>query len=211
VARSARDRLDSPAPPADSDLAQDLLRQKPEAALEAWQRFSPAVAVVLRRMLGPGSDVEDLVQDVFLRFFEAIRELRKLESIRAFITGIAIRRAQEEIRRRDVRRRLAHLLPSFLRPRTIELDTQSRDAVAHLYRALDSLGADDRVLYVLRFIQGLDHARLAEALEVSVPTVRRRLDRLVERMDRLIQADPVLADCAAAFTNDPSVEEREHE
>ena len=162
-------------------------------------------------MLGPGADVEDLVQDVFLRFFEAIRSLRKLESIRAFITGIAIRRAQEEVRRRDVRRRLAHLLPSFLRPRTVELDAQSRDAVVHLYRALDALGADDRTLYVLRYIQGMDHARLAETLEVSVPTVRRRLDRLTLSMDQLIRADPVLADYAVAFTAEPRGEEHEHE
>jgi RNA polymerase sigma-70 factor, ECF subfamily len=200
-----------PGPPADTDLAQALLESRPAAAIEAWRRFSPTVAVILRRMLGPGADVEDLVQDVFLRFFEAIRGLRKLESIRAFITGIAIRRAQEEVRRRDVRRRLAHLLPSFLRPRTVELDAQSRDAVVRLYRALDTLGADDRTLYVLRYIQGLDHARLAETLEVSVPTVRRRLDRLTLSMDQLVRADPVLADYVVAFTAAPHGEEHEHE
>ena len=211
MAEAARDRREDPGPDGDAALARSLLDWKPAAALEAWRRFAPAVAVTLRRMLGPGSDVEDLVQDVFLRFFEAIRGLRNLESIRAFITGIAIRRGHEELRRRDVRRRLSHLLPAFLRPRTVEPDPQSRDAVVHLYRALDTLGADERTLYVLRFIEGHDHARLAETLQVSVPTVRRRLDRLSERMDLLVQADPVLADYATGFTTGGPAEEADHE
>jgi RNA polymerase sigma-70 factor (ECF subfamily) len=152
---------------ADVAVAEGLLAGDPSAPLEAWRRFSPAVAVTLRRMLGPGGDLEDMVQEVFLRFFDGLGGLRNRQSIRAFITGIAVRRAQEEIRRRDVRRRLAHLLPSFLRPRTFELDTQSRDAIARLYRVLDSLRPEDRTLYVLRYIQGLDHNRLAEVLGVS--------------------------------------------
>lgn len=196
MAAAARDRRTEDRARDDLALAEALLQGEPAAAQEAWRRFAPAVQVTLRRMLGPGGDLEDLIQDVFLRFFDALSGLRSIQSIRAFITGIAIRRAQEELRRREVRRRFAHLLPAFLRPRTIELDAQSRDAVAHLYRLLDTLSVEERTLYVLRYIQGLDHARLADALGMSVPTVRRRLDRLTVRMDELVQADPVLADYA---------------
>jgi RNA polymerase sigma-70 factor, ECF subfamily len=197
VAVAARDRRgEDNRPGEDLILAEALLAGDPSAAKEAWRRFSPPVRVTLRRMLGPGGDLEDLIQDVFLRFFDALCSLRSVESIRAFITGIAIRRAQEELRRREVRRRFSHLLPAFLRPRTTELDDQSRDAVAHLYRVLDTLSPDERTLYVLRYIQGMDHARLADALGVSVPTVRRRLERLTLRMDELVKADPVLADYA---------------
>jgi RNA polymerase sigma-70 factor (ECF subfamily) len=128
----------------DGALARSLLEGRRTAALEAWRRFQPAVELTLRRMLGPGNDLEDLVQEVFLRFFDSLRGLRNVESVRAFITGIAIRRAQEEIRRRTVRRRLSHLIPSFLRPRVVEPDPQSRDAIARLYRALDALTVEER-------------------------------------------------------------------
>lgn len=192
----ARERRDDRLLAEDCLLARELLAWKPVATLEAWRRFSPGVTVTLRRMLGPSGDVEDLVQDVFLRFFEAIPSLRKLDSLRAFITGIAIRRGHEELRRRDVRRRLAHLLPGCLVRRSVELDTQSRDAVVRLYRALDALTSDERTLYLLRHVEGLDHAQLAAAFAVSVPTVRRRLDRLAARMELLLRADPVLCDYA---------------
>ena len=68
-------------------------------------------------MLGPGVDLQDLTQEVFLRFFGKIRELKKLESLRSFVMAIAVRRAQEEIKRRRVRRWFAPLLgEGILRP-----------------------------------------------------------------------------------------------
>jgi RNA polymerase sigma factor (sigma-70 family) len=183
----------------DATLALELLAGRPGAALLAWERFSPTVQLTLLRMLGPGHDLEDLTQEVFLRFFDRLRDVRKHGSLRPFIIGISIRRAQEEIRRRQIRRRLAPFLPIFLRPTFTELDEQGRDALVHFYRLLDKLSVEDRTLYVLRYVDEMDHAQMSEVLVMSVATVRRRLDRLTTRMDALVQDDPVLADYVAGL------------
>jgi RNA polymerase sigma-70 factor (ECF subfamily) len=195
---AARDKAElEPEELDDARLARALIEGRAEAALVAWERFQPTVQVTLLRMLGPGHDLEDMVQEVFLRFFDRIREVRKQHSLRPYIIGIAIRRAQEEIRRRQVRRRLAPLLPMLLRPTSTQIDEHGRDALVHFYRALDHLSVEDRTLYVLRFIEELDHVHMSELMDMSVATVRRRLDRLSLRMDALINADPVLADYVA--------------
>src|SRR5579862_7421922 len=75
----------------DAALAEALRRGEREAELEAWNRFSPGAAEMLRRLLGPGPDREDLLQEVFLRFFRRIGTLREPAAVRGFLGGICIR------------------------------------------------------------------------------------------------------------------------
>jgi RNA polymerase sigma-70 factor (ECF subfamily) len=186
--------------PVDDDvsLARDLIAGRAEAALIAWRRFHPLVETTLRRMLGPGGDLQDLTQEVFLRFFTKVGELKKTESLRPFVMAIAIRRAQEEIKRRRVRRWFAPVLGDSLMPSTItQMDPENRQAVMHLYRVIDRLSVMDRTIYVLRFIEGLEQAQISETLKVSISTVRRRLDRLSKRVNQMMSADPVLSEFLA--------------
>jgi RNA polymerase sigma-70 factor, ECF subfamily len=179
----------------DARLAQDLIAGRAEAALLAWRRFHPLVETTLRRMLGPGGDLQDLTQEVFLRFFSKVGELKKVESLRPFVMAIAIRRAQEEIKRLRVRRWFAPLLgEAVLGPTTTEMDPETRQAIVHLYRVIDRLNLMDRTIYILRYIEGLEQAQISETLGVSLSTVRRRLERLAKRVNHLMSADPVLAE-----------------
>ena len=183
----------------DVALARDLIEGRAEAALTAWRRFHPLVETTLRRMLGPGGDLQDLTQEVFLRFFTKVGELKKTESLRPFVMAIAIRRAQEEIKRRRVRRWFAPVLGDSLMPSTItQMDPENRQAVLHLYRVIDRLSLMDRTIYVLRFIEGLEQAQISDTLKVSISTVRRRLDRLSKRVNQLMTADPVLSEYLAS-------------
>jgi RNA polymerase sigma-70 factor (ECF subfamily) len=184
-------------PGADDDvlLARDLIAGRGEAALVAWRRFHPMVETTLRRMLGPGGDLQDLAQEVFLRFFGKVRELKKMESLRSFVMAIAIRRAQEEIKRRRVRRWFAPVIGEVYRgPAVTQMEPETRETIAHFYRAIDRLNAVDRTIYVLRYIEDLELTEIAATLAVSISTVRRRLERVSRRMNTLISGDPVLAE-----------------
>jgi RNA polymerase sigma-70 factor (ECF subfamily) len=175
-------------------LAQSLIEGRADAPAMAWKRFYPVVEMTLRRMLGPDGDIEDLAQDVFLRFFRKVTGLKKVESLRSFVMAIAIRRAQEEIRRRRVRRWFAPITTQLLAlPPTIEMDPEAREVIVHLYRVIDRLRLKDRTIYILRYIEGLEQAEIADLVGISVSTVRRRLDRLTKRVNTLMSADPVLA------------------
>jgi RNA polymerase sigma-70 factor (ECF subfamily) len=206
VAADLKKRLGDPRPratavDADDDvlLARELIEGRAEAALTAWRRFHPLVETTLRRMLGPGGDLQDLAQEVFLRFFTKVGELKKVESLRPFVMAIAIRRAQEEIKRRRVRRWFAPLLGDSLMPSTTtEMDPENRQAILHLYRVIDRLSVTDRTIYVLRYIEGLEQAQISETLGISVSTVRRRLERLSKRVNHLMSADPVLSEFIAS-------------
>src|SRR5258708_38096126 len=97
------------AAPVDADdvaLVLALRRGDAGAEPEAWNRFSPRVDGTLRRMLGPAGEREDLLQEVFIRFFRRVGTLREPSAVRGFLTGICLRVVQGEIAGRRRRQRL---------------------------------------------------------------------------------------------------------
>ena len=185
----------------DRRLAIALLAGAPDAAGRAWTTFSPIVLRILRRYLGSGPDQQDLLQEVFIRLFSRIRELRDRGALRTFILNICLGVANNELRRRRVRRRLGLTDTGTLPDRPIgAADFEARQALARCRRLLDGLADDDRALFVLRYVEKLELAEVAAALAWSLSKTKRRLPRVTARVTRLMQRDPALAEYATTAT-----------
>lgn len=177
----------------DPTLALALQREDPRAAAVAWTRLAPMVRRILRRSFGPGADVEDLVQEVFLLLFRRIDTLREPSTLKAFVIGITVRVARTEIRRRRVRRWVGLSSgPELLDTRVAVDDPDSREALARFYAVLQRINTRDRMAFVLHHIEGLDVATVAAALGTSSPTVRRCVARAWKRVVLLAGKDPSL-------------------
>ena len=186
----------------DRRLAIALLAGAPDAAGRAWTTFSPIVLRILRRYLGSGPDQQDLLQEVFIRLFSRIRELRDRGALRTFVLNICLGVANNELRRRRVRRRLGLTDTGTLPDRPIgAADFEARQALARCRRLLDGLGDDDRALFVLRYVEKLELAEVAAALAWSLSKTKRRLPRVTARVTRLMQRDPALAEYATTTTS----------
>ena len=174
----------------DVNLARALMEGHGSAATTAWERFRPSVQMTLKRLLGPGEDIADLTQDVFARFFGKIRELRNLEAVKPFLIGIAFRRAREEIRRRHVRRTLRPMIENHFRDDGHGWDPERRQTATRLVQLLEDLGRDG-IIYTLRVVEGRELAEVAATMNLSISTVRRRLNRVVKRISRVSGNEPV--------------------
>jgi RNA polymerase sigma-70 factor, ECF subfamily len=197
VARAAAPRLPSPSlvEADDATLARALMAKDPGAPRVAWGRFAPLIRRILRRSLGPQHEVEDIVQDVFLCLFERVHTLRDPVALKAFVIAIAVRTARYELRRARVRRWVGLSRTSELPDlRVVNADTSSQHALIHFYRTLDRINPRDRTAFVLRFVEGMEAAEVAAALDVSVPTARRCFTRAWERVTFFAQRDPFLVD-----------------
>ena len=192
-------RLPSP-DMSDAEVAVAAAAGEPAAQGLAWDRLSPLVRGLLRKSMGPGdADIEDMVQDVFIRFFRNIATLRKPDSVRSFIIGITMRVAASELRRRRVKRWL-RLVPSHELPEpAVSLDEESREALRRLYAVLDKLGDQARLAFVLRFVEGLELTEVAAGLDVSLATAKRRLSKVSKQVSALVDADPILRDYAGGL------------
>ncbi len=180
-----------------AELVDALLSGEAGAEVVLWDRYSTSVRAVLRRALGPRAEVEDALQEVFIRFFRALAGLREPSALGSFLIGIAVRVARGVLRTRRIKSwfRLTQdgELPDF-----VDHDPaaeRARLAVAALYAILDALDDESRLLFVLRHIEGLEIAEVAACLDISVATVKRRLARVTPVVFACARKDA----CLAAF------------
>lgn len=179
----------------DATLAQALIDGDPRAPPLVWARFSAVVRRIVQRALGPQSDHEDVVQEVFASLFAKPGVLRAPGAVRAFIISVTLHSISAELRRRRSRR-VVGLTPTAELPEveTTDPNPESRRALVHLYRIVGRVRERDRIAFVLRFVEGMAVTAIAAALETSAPTARRRFTRAFRRVSLLAARDPFLRD-----------------
>jgi RNA polymerase sigma-70 factor (ECF subfamily) len=179
----------------DATLAHALIAREPQAPRVLWQRFAPMVFRMLKRTLGPGHDLEDLAQEVFLCVFEKVRGLREPKALKAFVISVTVLTARHELRRRWVRRwvRLSRTTDAAETEVVVTTpDTDAREALQRFYKILDRVNVNDRTVFVLRYIEGLELTEVAAAVGLSLATTKRRLTRVWSRVVLLVERDPLL-------------------
>jgi RNA polymerase sigma-70 factor (ECF subfamily) len=181
--------------PSDADLARLARDKDPRAATLVWDRYSGMVRAVLFRSVGPNHDVEDLVQDVFIGFFRNVGTLRDPSSLRSFLVGITLRTAHSALRKKRVRRWL-HLSDDGTVPEvpSHDSDPRTREALRRLYLILDELPDRERLAFVLRHAEGHELTEMASALDVSLATVKRMLQRAEAHVQKRAKNDDLLSD-----------------
>ena len=179
----------------DATVARALMAGDDHAPRVAWSRFAPMVHRMLKRTFGPGQDVDDMVQDVFLCLFRKVGGLREPKSLKAFVISITAMTIKYELRQRRVRRwiHLSGSVSDLEGPRTEQPDAAARQALLSFYAILDRLNARDRTAFVLRFFEGLELTDVAAALGISVSTAKRHLARIWKRVTLLVARTPELA------------------
>jgi RNA polymerase sigma-70 factor (ECF subfamily) len=80
---------------------------------------------------------------------------------------------------------------------TCEADNDSREALRALYTILDDLPADERIVFLLRFLEGMGLRETAEACGVSMATIKRRLSRAEELFVPKAKNHPLLSEWVA--------------
>jgi RNA polymerase sigma-70 factor (ECF subfamily) len=177
----------------DESLVRGCVAGRANAREALFVRFAPLVRRILVRTLGPTDELADVLQEVFVEAFASIRQLRDPSSLRAWISRIAVNRARRSIRSARRRRWLRFFSPDELpeRPQS-PADLEQSDAVARLYRVLESLPEEERVVLCLHRINETPLEEIARLCDLSLATTRRRLARANERLARCCAADPAL-------------------
>jgi RNA polymerase sigma-70 factor (ECF subfamily) len=175
----------------DAALVAGLADRQDWAAAALWARFGTLVYRIGERALGSPHEAEDLTQDVFMCLFDRIANLRDPGALRSFVISVTIRTLKWKLRRRRVRRWVGltetGVVPD-LPVRGVDVD----QALQRFYRLLDKLRASDRMVFVLRRVDGMQLADVAEATGHSVATVKRRLQRADASLARMMEGEPVL-------------------
>ena len=144
---------------------------------ELFHRYRADVARVVTRMLGPGPDVEDIAQEVFLQVFRTIGGFQGKAKFstwlyRISVTTVLMHRRAQRSRPTLVDEHYDRVASSMAGP---DCGAIQRRRVAAFYRVLDALAEKKRTVFILHDIEGFSSPEIAEILEISALTVRTRL------------------------------------
>jgi RNA polymerase sigma-70 factor, ECF subfamily len=188
---------------ADRMIVCDLLVRRAGAVTAAWRHFVPFVTRVLVRLGGGRLDLDDLSQEVFVRFFRKVDGLRDPDAVRAFLYGIALRVVKKEQRYRWLRRQIARPARDDFFDVTAPSDGDAHEASRRLAEHLATLKPEQRSLIVARYVEGLELKDVALAHSLSFNTMRRRLEAAWQRLERLIAEDDLLVAYLGTGTRGP--------
>lgn len=179
-----------PAIPSDAALV-EAARQGQAWAHEALFRRHARMASGLAYRLLAGSDVQadDVVQDAFVTAFERLNTLRAPEAFPSWLGSIVVRYCSKRLRRHRLRLRFG-----LARKEEVDIDLSiSPDAppdvtaaLKEAYILLDRLKPEERMVFLLRRVEGLTVPEIADQLKTSISTVKRRMQSGEERVQRAL-------------------------
>ena len=155
------------------------LRADDKTALKSlFEEYYLSVCKTIHRFIREKSTVEDLAQEVFIRFWDKRRQIEINSSLPAYIRRMAINEALAYLRRHkrfDDREVTADMLPGttdsaeehFLHQ---ELEVQVRDAI-------NELPPRCRTVFQLSRYEELTYQEIADQMEISIKTVENQMSK----------------------------------
>ncbi len=164
-----------------------------KALRDLIDQHSAHVTFTVVSMLGRTAEVDDVVQEVFVRFFESIDSFREEASVTTYLKRIAVNRSLDVLRgrkrwharflSRDDERHSMHEQAAEDSP---PMERSERAALVH--KALAALPDKHKAVVVLRLLEGYSTEETADMLNIAYGTVLSRLSRATETLKHSLHA-----------------------
>jgi RNA polymerase sigma-70 factor (ECF subfamily) len=162
----------------------DCVEAGDRAALgELFLEFGDLAYRTALRLTGNRADAEDVTQELFIRLPGALRGFTGGAAVfPAWLRRVAVRHALMMLRGGRRRREVGvDGVASLLAPADASLERMT------IERALERLSDDHRTVFLLKEVEGYDHAEIAELLGISVSNSEIRLHRARRQLRELLR------------------------
>lgn len=167
-----------------------------ERLIEKYQQVAYNIAY---RMVGNEEDAKDITQEAFIKVFKSIVSFREDSSFSTWLYRIVMNTCKDELRKKK--------LKVISIDRDIEVGessvnfeipdhTYSPEAIyekkqlhAMLSQALTDLPEQNRIVVIMRDVQGFSYEDIAECINIPVGTVKSRINRGRHMLRELITKD----------------------
>ena len=153
---------------------------------ELFEVYQPRLKYYVRRLDSGGSNIDDILQDIWLTVFKKIYQLKDTQTFAVWLYRIARNKVYDGFRCKE---RLVRLPEEaeFLVSGSDEL-VFNTDDTEKLHRALNRLKPDHREVLTLCFIGQMSYQSIADVVGCSIGTIRSRIfyakQSLREEMER---------------------------
>ena len=158
-----------------------------EALEEVFLAYGARIHSLCRRMTGNEADAQDLTQDVFLRVHRQAAKFSGRSRFSTWLFRLAVNHVRNFLRAESRRATspILELREEALPPADGQLPEEvasRREEQALLDQLLQELPDDQRSVVLLRELEGMSYAKIADVLDIPLGTVTSRLVRARERL-----------------------------
>lgn len=155
------------------------LRADEKAALkDLFQEYYLSVCKTIHRFIRDKSTVEDLAQEVFIRFWEKRQQIEINSSLSAYIRRMAINEALAYLRRNkrfDDREVTPDIVPGTAD--STEAQFLQQELEARVREAVNELPPRCRTVFQLSRYEELTYQEIADQMEISIKTVENQMGK----------------------------------
>ncbi len=164
----------------DMQLVSAYQRGNSHALAELYRRHSRRVESVARHVIGPSSELEDIVQDVFIELQRALYKFRGDSRFTTWLHRVTVNVSLQYLRKGKRKGWLRWVgleaSPPRLQPSvSIDRQVEARETVKVLYEVLATISDKKRIVFTLYELEGMPLADIAATVGTSVNTVKSRL------------------------------------
>jgi RNA polymerase sigma factor (sigma-70 family) len=173
-----------------------LLRQCNEAAFkQVFDTHQDRIYNTILYMVQSVEEAKDLTQEVFVDVFLNIENFKAQSKLSTWIYRIAINKALNYQRFKKAKKRLGAVLsifnlspideaPDFIHP-GILLENKEQSEI--LYKAINKLPEKQKTAFVLRQLEDLSYAEIAEVMQTTTPSVESLLFRAKQNLQKKLK------------------------
>jgi RNA polymerase sigma-70 factor (ECF subfamily) len=162
---------------------------------ERFTLLRPLLFTIAYEIIGTATESDDVLQESYLRWAEV--DLTTVQDTKAYLAQLVTRQALNALRA-QARRREEYVGPWLPEPLLVDAGDASSDVVLAesvsmaMLVVLETLGPDERAVFVLREVFGFSHDEIASAIGKSSAAVRQLAHRAREHVQaRRKRFDPV--------------------
>src|SRR5262249_6089619 len=125
---------------------------------------------------------EDLTQEVFLRVFQGLPKFSLRCRFTTWLFQVAKNRVLDELRATERRPRSLVALDDLPPLEVIDAHLERTELIDAVWRAVEGLNVDLKMALLLRDVVGLSYIEIADALEITLATVKWRIYKAREEV-----------------------------
>jgi RNA polymerase sigma-70 factor, ECF subfamily len=152
---------------------------------------TPVYNYVLRLVGGDRALAEDLTQEVFLRVFQGLPKFSLRSKFTTWLFQVTKNRVLDELRASERRPRALVALDDIAPLEVLDQPVERLEEIDALWRAVENLSTDLKMALLLRDVVGLSYTEIADALEVTLATVKWRIYKAREEVQIVLVREGV--------------------
>ena len=137
--------------------------------------YETAVFNYVLRLVRDRSLAEDLTQEVFLRIYQGLPRFSLRSRFTTWMFQVTKNRVLDELRSLERRPRSLMSIEDAPPLEVFDAPYERAETIDALWRAVEELNVDLKMALLLRDVVGMSYAEIADALEITLATVKWRI------------------------------------